>query len=109
MTDDTIDTTNLSPTFTPPPAIDEPKVTAAERLRAFEDKHLGEDTPRHAGAIERGHGSPFTALHPDKQREYAALERLVEAEKKVEETASALAVAETAHAAAKANLENLGG
>lgn len=84
------------------------KTTGAERLRAFEDLHLGVDTVRHNGEIERGHGSPFRFLSGELQKEYAALERLVDAEADVADAEAAMAVAESNRATAAAIAENAG-
>jgi hypothetical protein len=65
-------------------------VTAKDRLRAFEDKNFGKDVPRIGGAIERGHGSPFKAMPAEKQAEYAAIEKIVEAEQKVADASAEL-------------------
>ena len=53
---------------------------AADRLRAFEDAELGENAVRINGRVERGYGSRFRELPEAKQRQHAALEKLVEAE-----------------------------
>lgn len=84
-------------------AVDE--VTAAERIRAFEDAHLP-NTVRIAGQIETGHGSRFKMLPIGHQRHYAALERLAEAESHLASANSALAEAQAAHAAAKAQADD---
>lgn len=57
----------------------EPMTTAA-RLRAFEDKVLGENCARIAGNIERGVGSPFAGLSDQQKAHHAALEALAAAE-----------------------------
>jgi hypothetical protein len=49
--------------------------SAAQRLRAFEDEHLGKDTPRFQGKVERGHGAPLRFLSDELRAEHAALER----------------------------------
>lgn len=72
--------------------------TAAGRLRAFEDEKLGPDAVRINDKIERGHGSKFRELSKEDQAQYAALERLIEAEQK-------LADAETSHRIAEENYE----
>lgn len=76
--------------------------SAAQRLRAFEDEHLGPETPRHEGLVERGHGAPLRFLPDEKRREHAALEKKVHAEKMLAEAESKLAAAQTAHAEAAA-------
>lgn len=75
--------------------------SAAQRLRAFEDEHLGPDTPRFAGQIERGHGSPLRNLSPELQRKHTTIERLIESENKVAEAAAKLSAADAHHEAAK--------
>lgn len=72
--------------------------TAAERLRAFEDAEFGADAVRVGGHIERGSGSKFSFMTPAKKREYATLERLVEAE-------AALSIAASAHSAAQSDFD----
>jgi hypothetical protein len=83
-------------------------VTAHQRLRAFEDRHLGEDAVRINGAIERGHGSLFAIKMteaPELRRQHAAIERLIEAEKKLGEAEGTLSVAQSEHATAKAAVD----
>jgi hypothetical protein len=53
---------------------------AAQRLREFEDEHLGADAVRIRGQVERGHGSLFQRLSPEHQKAYAAIEKTAEAE-----------------------------
>ena len=72
--------------------------SAAERLRAFEDAHLGEDVERVNGKIERGSGSRFSSLKGRERAHHAAIESLI----KAEETHSA---ATAAMSAADAELE----
>ena len=77
--------------------------TAAAKLRAFEDKHLGRKAMRNKdGVVEKGFGSPFKALSPELLAEHAALEKLVEAEANVDEANIELSAAKVAHEAAKA-------
>jgi hypothetical protein len=91
---------------TPHPAAQPPEnaaptpVSSAERLRAFEDEHIGKDAVRIDGKIERGSGSPFQKLSDELKRQYAALERLIAAEQKVADARAALAAAESEHAVA---------
>jgi hypothetical protein len=66
----------------------------AARLRAFEDEVFGEDCVRINGRIERGSGSPFAAMSPERKAEYAALEKLVEAEQRVDDANAALMTAQ---------------
>lgn len=81
------------------------EVPAAERLRTFEDDHLGKEAVRINGCIERGYGSPFAALSPEKKRQYGALEKLVEAEQKLADAHTKLIQAEADHEAALAAAE----
>lgn len=92
---------------TPPPQVTDPprEVPAAERVRAFEDEHLGKDAVRIGGRIERGSGSPFAAMSDEKKRQYAALEKLVAAEQKLADAHAALIQAEADHEAALATAE----
>ncbi len=77
--------------------------TAAAKLRAFEDKHLGRKAMRNKdGVVEKGFGSPFKAMSPELLAEHAALEKLVEAEAKVDEANIELSAAKVAHDSAKA-------
>jgi hypothetical protein len=70
--------------------------TAVARLRAFEDKHLGRKAIRSKdGHVERGYGSPFKAMTPEQHAEHAALEKLVEAEAKVDHANAKLSAAKT--------------
>jgi len=78
--------------------------TAAERLRTFEDTHLGKRAVRINGRVERGFGSPFKEMSPEKHAEYAALEKLVEAERKVDEAHANVTSATVAHETALAEL-----
>ncbi len=78
---------------------------AVQRQRAFEDEHVGKDAVRINGKIERGSGSPFAALDAETKRQYAALERLVEAEQKLADAHAALIQADVDHEAALADAE----
>jgi hypothetical protein len=99
-------------------AIDPPKpadpteasepASAAQRLRAFEDEHLGEDAPRINGAVERGVGSPFAAMTPQRLVHHAAIEKMVEAEKAVITANAALSAAQAAHDAAVKAVDDAG-
>lgn len=73
-------------------------LTAAERLRAFEDRILGEDVVRLDGHVERGHGSKFQRMTAEQKAAHAALVHLVGAEDRMTK-----AIAE--HAAATRHLE----
>lgn len=77
--------------------------SAADRLRAFEDVHLGKDAVRLHGRIERGFGSPFKAMLPEKHQHYAALEKLVTTEQALSDARGTLLAAEAAHEAAGAD------
>lgn len=79
--------------------------TGAEKLRAFEDRHLGKNAVRINGEVERGHGSAFALKmleSPELRREHAAIERLIDAEKHLAEAEGAVSTAKTAHESAKA-------
>src|SRR5581483_6312654 len=80
-------------------------LSAAQRLRAFEDEHFGKEAVRINGRIERGSGSPYQAMaqkNPELHRQYQALDHLIVAEKKLEDARALLAQAESDHAAALA-------
>lgn len=79
---------------------------AAEQLRAFEDKHLGEDAPRFEGKIEKGHGSLFSRMPPEMQKAHAAIEKTAETEQKLADARAKLAVAESEHNTAVAYAED---
>ena len=105
-----IDDQNPALISTPSPAPEPvstviPEPVAQEKLRAFEDEHIGKDAVRIRGNIERGYGSKFKDMPPEKHAEYAALERLVEAEQKVIEANAALSTAQVAHQQALDNLD----
>lgn len=68
--------------------------TATERLRQVEDEWFGEDTPRHYGKVERGHGSFYQGLSVKQRAYHAALEVEAEAEAGVTAARTALQVAE---------------
>lgn len=74
--------------------------TAAAKLRAFEDKHLGKDATRINGEVERGVGSRFKAMTPEQHAEYAALEALVKAETDIADSSAKLDKAKQDHEAA---------
>lgn len=89
-----------------PQVADPPReLPAADRVRAFEDEHLGKEAVRIGGRIERGYGSPFAAMSDEKKRQYAALEKLVAAEQKLADAHAALIQAEADHEAALAAAE----
>lgn len=79
--------------------------SAAQRMRAFEDEHLGAEAPRIDGKIERGHGSLFSRLSPDQRARHAKIEHLAHAEDKVAQAAEKLSEAQVGHAQAVAALE----
>lgn len=89
----------------PDPVVEEAPA-ARDRIRAFEDEHLGPDVGRINGEIEKGHGSPFKLLSHDQHRHYADLERLAAAEASLNEAAGTLAQAQSAYDAAAAKVEN---
>ena len=79
--------------------------SASTKLRAFEDTVFGKDAPRINGVVERGVGSPYSKMTDHQKVHYAALERLVAAEKTVADATAAHAKAHADHeAAAKAAL-----
>lgn len=82
------------------PEPNEAEFSAAERLRLFEDEHLGKDTPRFNGQVEKGHGSLFQRLSPEHRKAHAAIEKTVETEHKLNDARGKLAQAEADHAAA---------
>lgn len=89
-------------------AHDPAPMSAAERLRAFEDETFSKDgvlPVRINDRIERGSGSPYQMAAPEVREQYAALEKLVEAEQKLADAKAALAVAEEAHGQALAAVE----
>lgn len=77
-------------------------LSAAQRLRAFEDSEIGENAVRINGNIERGYGSRFKAMPEDKQRIYAALERLIVTEQELAEAETKYLQAGVDHDAALA-------
>jgi hypothetical protein len=81
----------------------EQDLTAAGRLRAFEDQHLG-DAVRISGHIERGIGSQYSRLNPARHRHYEALEKAVASEQKLAAAHAALIVADADHEAVMAEL-----
>lgn len=89
----------------PEPVVESEQTGAMARLRAFEDANLGEDAVRIHDKIERGHGSPFAAMSPEKKAQYAALEKLVEAEQKLADATAVAAQAESDRVAAEENLQ----
>jgi hypothetical protein len=88
-----------TPAPTPVPAVKAP-VTAADKLRAFEDDHFGKDAPRINGELERGVGSPYSRMTLHQKRHYESLEHLVKAEKKVADASFELETAKAKHLAA---------
>ena len=78
---------------------------ARDRMRAFEDEHLGEDVPRIEGQVERGVGSTYHKLSDARKRHYEAIEAMIVAEDAVADARAKLAVAESnlAEAAAAAD------
>lgn len=56
------------------------EMTAAARLRAFEDDRLGADVTRYEGRVERGHGSLFNRMSDEDKAAHAELEQAAEAE-----------------------------
>lgn len=80
--------------------------SAAQRLRSFEDEHLGEDAPRFQGKLERGHGSLFQRLPPEKRKAHELIEKTAETEQKLNDARAAVAVAENEHNTAVAAAED---
>lgn len=78
---------------------------AEERLRAAEDKLLGEDVPRHNGRPEKGSASRHASLPPAHLAHLHALEHLVtvETEHATAERAMQDADAKLAHALKRAD------
>lgn len=80
------------------------EMSAGERLRAFEDAMFGDDAPRHEGAIEKGSGSPFSAMPDEHKAHHAAIEALTEAET---EHQKASAAEDAAHARLEAAIRRV--
>lgn len=80
MTDETekplVPLASFAKNLDPVPAEAPEPVSAAQRLREFEDEHLAGD-PRFQGVIERGHGSLFSRLTPEQKEMHASLEKAV--------------------------------
>jgi len=84
--------------------------TARDQMRAFEDEHIGKDAVRNKqGHVERGFGSKFKTLDMDEawHAKYAVLEKMVEAEDKVNAANVALSAAKSAYDAALEELARL--
>jgi|KBSMisStandDraft_5_1062788.scaffolds.fasta_scaffold207592_2 transcription initiation factor TFIIIB Brf1 subunit/transcription initiation factor TFIIB len=96
--------TKKSMVAAPDPAPRASAGTAKDKLRGFEDAHFGKNAVRIRGHIEKGYGSPFKDMPAEKHAEYAALEKLVEAEAKVDEANAALSAAKSNHDTALAAL-----
>lgn len=98
MTDDTIETTPVEQQPAPAEPSPEPEpMTAADRLRAFEDEHFGKEAVRINDRIERGYGSPYHNAAPEIRKQYEALEKLIVAEQKLADAKGVLAQAEADH------------
>jgi hypothetical protein len=89
-------------------AAEAPDVAASERLRAFEDEHFGEDAPRFAGQVERGHGSKHALMSPEGKAHHLALELAVTAEKALADAKAKVAEAEAGVATAEARVTAAG-
>lgn len=107
MTDDSAQNTSLqNDTGTAalgamePEVVETPSLSAAQRLRAFEDDVFGVKVSRINGQVERGIGSPYADMTPHQKAHYAALEALVAAEKTMADATASLADAQAKHAAA---------
>lgn len=83
--------------------------SAAQRLRAFEDEHLGPDAVRINDRVERGSGSPFQALTPEKRKHYHAIEKTIDTEGRLADARAKLAQAESEHNAAVEDASKFGG
>lgn len=84
-----------------------PEASAAERLRAFEDEHLGKDAVRlHGGRVERGSGSLYQKMAPELRKVHELLEKAVGTEATLIQARAAVSVAEGEHAAALAAVDN---
>lgn len=99
--DEQIETAEQAEPAPAPVRVEEP-TPAHERLRAFEDEHFGKDAVRIDGQIERGSGSPYAEMSDEKRARYAALERLVVAEKNLADAHAALIAADEAYGKAEA-------
>lgn len=89
-----------------PFAASEP-ASAAQRLRTFEDEHLGADAVRiHGDRVERGSGSLFQRLPPEKRKAHGLIEKTVETERNLDHARSKLAIAENEHNAALSAAED---
>lgn len=80
--------------------------SAVDRLRAFEDEHLGPDAVRLHGRVERGYGSLFQRMPLEKQKAHAAIEKTVATEQKLADAHAALLAADAEHDAALAAAED---
>jgi hypothetical protein len=76
------------------------KMSAADRLKLFEDQTLGADVPRVGAKIEDGSGSRYAGLCAADKQHHADLLKLVETEASLATAADAYAGAQAAHAAA---------
>jgi len=85
-----------------------PAIAASERLRAFENEHFGEDAPRFAGQVERGHGSKHALMPPEGKAHHLALELAVTAEKTLADARAKVAEAEAGVATAEARVTTAG-
>lgn len=83
----------------------EPETSAAARLQAFEDEHLGVDAVRINGQIERGVGSAYAKMSDEERAQHVALENLVAAEAKLIDAHTALMKADADCEAAAAAVE----
>lgn len=102
--DDTTTDTVLPPDHEPP-VVEVPEVSARDKIRAFEDRNLGENAVRINGEVEKGHGSLFKELSPQHHRHYADLEKLAAAETALTEAGAALGQAQAAYDAAAEQAE----
>lgn len=98
----------IDPPAHEPPAVEAEPTGAVERLRAFEDEHLGKDAVRLHGRVERGSGSRYQnpkVMTPELRRQHAALDHLVTSEQHLAEAHTKLLQAEADHETALAACE----
>lgn len=81
------------------------EITAAARLRTFEDEMFGRQVVRINGRIERGSGSPYSRMNPEQRALYAAYENLVDADQKLTDAHAALIAAQFGYDVAETNIE----
>lgn len=92
----------------PEPEVSDADLSAVDRLRRFEDEHIGHDAPRIGGQLERGVGSLFSRMPDEDRAHHARLEKLVAAEAKMVTAEAALNAAKAEHAEAQKAVDNVG-